>query len=387
MQVTKSLRGLNGRGLWLIGLAVVLLGAGFFILRGLVLPSQQETEEVVEAPQPVTVAALGRLEPVGEVVSVGGPTGERIARLEVAEGDYIQQGTILAYLDSHSERLAERDYAASQLREAQAQLQAETQFGEAQVREAETQRGQIDQPQAFEIQAQQATVRQLNAELELARTDLRRSSDLVNQGAISRQEYDQQATEVRQKQEQLNNAEATLVQLNSTRESGLANADAQLQARRAELGRSQAQIEVDSAARNLQLAEAKLERTLLRAPTNGEVLRIVTQQGEAIGQEGAVLEMGDTRQMYVVAEVYESDIGRVRVGQTATILSRNGAFTESLTGTVERVGSQIFKNDVLDDDPAANADARVVEARIRLTNSQPVAQFTNLQVDVQIDVE
>jgi HlyD family secretion protein len=167
----------------------------------------------------VTVAALGRLEPAGEVVNVGGPTGDRIARLEVAEGDYVQQGTVLAYLDSYQERLAERDYAASQLAEARTRLQTETQFGEAQIREAETQRQQIDRPQAFEIEAQRATIRQLGAELELAQIDLRRSQDLVNQGAISRQEYDQQATEVRQRQEQLNNAQANLIRLESARQS------------------------------------------------------------------------------------------------------------------------------------------------------------------------
>jgi len=97
--------------------------------------------------------------------------------------------------------------------------------------------------------------------------------------------------------------------------------------------------------------------------------------------------MGNTRQMNVVAEVYETDVSRVRLGQTATITSRNGAFDQALTGRVIRVGSQIFKNNVLDDDPAANADARVVEVRIRLDQSQVVRQLTNLQVDVRIDVE
>jgi HlyD family secretion protein len=91
--------------------------------------------------------------------------------------------------------------------------------------------------------------------------------------------------------------------------------------------------------------------------------------------------------MYVVAEVYETDISLVSVGQTATITSRNGAFDQTLTGTVEQVGLQIFKNDVLDDDPAANADARVVEVRIRVNQSEVVADLTNLQVDVLIDVD
>jgi HlyD family secretion protein len=91
--------------------------------------------------------------------------------------------------------------------------------------------------------------------------------------------------------------------------------------------------------------------------------------------------------MYAVAEVYESDVGLVKVGQKATITSRNGAFSKQLTGKVSEVGWQIFKNNVLDDDPAANADARVVEVRVLLDDSQAVAALTNLQVDVKINVK
>lgn len=255
-----------------------------------------------------------------------------------------------------------------------------------QVQEARTRLGQIDRPQSLEVEAQQATVRQLEAELDLAETDLERSQSLRAEGAISQQELDQQVTEVRRAQEELNNARSSLVRLETARSRDLENAQAQVQSTQAESTRSQAQIEVDSAARNLELANASLDRTIIRAPNDGEILQIITQTGEAIGEEG-ILEMGNTRQMYVVAEVYETDVGLVELGQKATITSRNGAFDETLTGNVERIGTQIFKNDVLDDDPAANADARVVEVRIRLDQSEPVARLTNLQVDVRIDVD
>jgi len=51
---------------------------------------------------------------------------------------------------------------------------------------------------------------------------------------------------------------------------------------------------------------------------------ILTYPGEAISD--GILQMGDTRQMYVVAEVYETDVGLVKLGQPPTITSRNGAF-------------------------------------------------------------
>ena len=68
--------------------------------------------------------------------------------------------------------------------------------------------------------------------------------------------------------------------------------------------------------------------------------------------------MGQTSQMYVVAEVYETDISRVILGQKATIISPS--FQGKLTGVVDNIGLQILKRDVLDTDPTADVDARVV---------------------------
>jgi HlyD family secretion protein len=83
-----------------------------------------------------------------------------------------------------------------------------------------------------------------------------------------------------------------------------------------------------------------------------------------------------------VAEVYETDIGRVRPGQRAEVTSP--ALPGPVGGTVERVGLMVYKNDVLDVDPVADADARVVEVRIRLDPSQEAAALSNLQVAVRI---
>lgn len=377
-------------GIWLWLLPIALLAGGGLATRFFLTSTNAIAQEETVAPAPprqVAVVALGRLEPEGEVITVGGPTGDRIGKLEIAEGEFVSQGTILAYLETYEERRAERDYAASQLNEAKAKLNAETRLGQAQVQEAQTRFQQIDRPQQLEIEAQRATIREIEAELALAKIELARFQSLQQEGAVSQQQLDRQLGETRQLEERLNNARVNLVRLEADRTTDLSNARAQVLSQQAEVGRSQAQIQVDSAARNLQLAEARLDRTVIRAPKDGEVLRVLTFPGEAIAAESGILQMGNTRQMFVVAEVYESDVQRVQVGQQAVITSRNGAFNDSLTGRVERIGGQIFKNNVLDDDPAANADARVVEVRIRLDNSTPVAKLTNLQVDVRIDVE
>jgi HlyD family secretion protein len=376
---------------WVLGIAggaiaLGLLGVGVSRIMG--SAPKETTAEATPAPAPqrVEVAALGRLEPRGEVVRVGGPNGEILRRLDVKQGDNVRKGTVLGYLDSYEERLAERDYAASQLAEAQERLAATTQFGEAQIREAQTRVLQAQAPGTSEIDAQRASVRQLEAELTLAQQDLVRQQKLQQEGAISQQDLDQQVSTTRQAEERLNNAKAVLRQRETEQATNIRNAQAQYQSQQANLPVSQVQAAVQSSQQNLNLAEAKLERTIIRAPSAGRVLRVITRAGEAIGTNG-ILDLGDTSQMFVVAEVYESDVGLIRPGQTAMILSRNGAFDKALSGKVSTIGWQVFKNNVLDDDPAANADSRVVEVKIQLDDSKAVEALTNLQVDVKINVQ
>lgn len=374
---------------WAIAAGVAALGLLGLGVAQIVASRRAAFEaELTEVPAPtrVEVVALGRLEPRGEVVRVGGPTGERIQRLEVRQGDIVQTGTVLAYLESYDERRAQRDVAAAQLAEAEQRLRATTTFAQAQVREAQSQAERIQSPAQFELQAQQALVRELEADLAQKSQDLRRFEDLYAQGAISQQERDRQRSTARQAEEKLNNARANLVRLEADLQASLRSAQATVQAQEANLPLSQVQVAVESARQNLNLAEAQLERTIIRAPQAGRILRILTLAGEAIGQDGSVLDMGDTSQMFVVAEVYETDVGLVRVGQPAMITSRNGAFDETLSGRVSEIGWQVFKNNVLDDDPAANADARVVEVKVQLDDGRPVEALTNLQVDVRIDV-
>jgi HlyD family secretion protein len=354
------------------------------------LQTRQAAREQAELPPPrqVKVVALGRVEPASRVIDVATAESGRIDRLEVQKGDQVQPGQILAYLDTYDVRRAERDVAASQLSEARAQLAAETTLGNSQVQEASTRVSQIDGPQQAAIAAQEAAMQSLEAQLNVAEIDLARFQQLNQSGAISRQDLDSQRATVDKLRADLKNAASTKQQLEQARLSDMRNAEAQVSSARATTTRAQVASQVDSAAQNLALAEAQLARTIIRAPQVGQVLDIFAYPGEAVSPDGEpVLALGDTRQMVVVAEVYETDIGLVKVGQPVTITSRNGAFSETLSGTVSEIGLQIAKNDVLDDDPAANADARVVEVRVKVDQSEAVATLTNLQVDVAVDVD
>ncbi|MEM8612700.1 MAG: efflux RND transporter periplasmic adaptor subunit [Cyanobacteria bacterium P01_H01_bin.105] len=372
-----------------IGIALLLLagGASLLALRSVRQSRQAALEEAAKPPpERVDVAALGRIEPKSEVIDVAAAETGVLAKLLVSEGTEVESGQVLAELDMYEIRKAERDYAASQLAEAQQTLTAERGLGAARITEANTKAGQIDRPQIQAIEAQAAKIRSLEARLALAETDLDRFKNLFGQGAITRQDLDRQQTQVDELTSDIANAVATKTQLELARDTALDNAAAQVSMAEADLQLAAVESGVEAAQQNLALADARLNRTVVKAPATGQILDIYVRPGEAVSSN-RLLSMGDTDEMYVVAEVYETDVGLVKSGQKATITSRNGAFEGELSGTVETIGLQIFKNDVLDDDPAANADARIVEVRIAVDQDEAVAMLTNLQVDVLIDIK
>jgi HlyD family secretion protein len=140
---------------------------------------------------------------------------------------------------------------------------------------------------------------------------------------------------------------------------------------------------VDSLRENLKLARTRLERASIRAPVSGRILKILTRPGEETGRR-PILRIGDVDEMYVLTEVYETDIATVRAGQRATITSP--ALRQPLPGVVVEVGRLVSRNVVLDVDPAAAADRRVVEVKIRLDDSAVASQLVDLQVLAEIDV-
>ena len=382
-------------GKWIVGgavavaLALAALGISQFMNRPAAKQSEPAPTVPAQSASTAKITALGRIEPAGEVVKVGGPSGERIGRLLVKEGEAVATGQPIAYLESYDEQLANKSVSQSQLKDALAQFSSAQQYGDAQIAEAQTRRSQSNSPKLKELAVQAATINRIQSELTLAQTDLQRFQSLQTSGAVSQKDLDDKQLIYQTKAGQLKEAEAQLAKIQQERDTSMVNADAQVRSARADQGRSQAQIQIDTARSTLNLAQAKLDRTIIRAPQSGQILKVLKKQGEALepstgGTSGGqgIVELGNTSQMYVVAEVYETDVSRARVGQSAVITS--SAFPGEIAGIVEQVGLKIGKNDVTSTDPAANTDTRVVEVKIRLLNSRPVANLTNLQVQVVI---
>ena len=280
-----------------------------------------------------SVSALGRLQPKGGIISIGAPStpeslsGAVLSSLLVSEGDYVEAGDILAVTDSEVTLRARFQQAnAEQDLAHQSAAVAASQAEEACV--------------VAEVSAKEAQRRQQLLTQELASTE---------------------ETEAAQ-----GKAEATAASCKTSRVNTLV---------------ASANIEVAKA--HLAVAKAELDRATIRSPYNGLILEILAHQGSFVGIEG-FLKLGRIDEMYAIAEVYETDISRVKIGQTATI--RSAALPSGLTGKVELIRHMVHKQDVTGTDPAADRDARIIEVEILLDNSAPAASLSNLQVEIIIDV-
>ncbi|MEN9519742.1 MAG: hypothetical protein RLZZ381_2330, partial [Cyanobacteriota bacterium] len=122
---------------------------------------------------------------------------------------------------------------------------------------------------------------------------------------------------------------------------------------------------------------------------SGQILRINTRVGEQVNTEEGIVELGRTDQMYAIAEVYETDIGKVRIGQPATVSSEYGGFVGKLKGQVEHLGLQVGEKEIVEstEDPTQDENSRIVEVKIRINpeDSKKVAGLTNMQVRVEIN--
>ena len=127
--------------------------------------------------------------------------------------------------------------------------------------------------------------------------------------------------------------------------------------------------------------EVDLKDSQLRSPIDGTVLRVYARPGERPGSDG-ILSVGASDRMEAIAEVYESDIDRIRLGQSASLISENGGFSGKLKAEVLRISPQIRQRDVLSTDPTGDAEARIVEVRLALdpADAKRVQQLSGLKV-------
>ncbi len=325
---------------------ILLLGA-MLLLAGFTSSSLAEGRNAI--------SALGFLEPEGGIVSLSGSTssqGAVISELRVGEGDKVTAGQIVAILDSNPILQATLKQAEANIEVFKARLE---------LVKAGVSKGKI--------KAQRAKIKRLEVEIKTATAKCKRAKKLRAKGTLSQASIEDRCLNESLLTVQLQEGRASLSAISEVRSVDVAVASAEL-------------VNAEAA---LLKAQAEFERSMVRAPFGAQVLKLHARVGELVGAKG-LLQLARTDRMWVRAEVYETEIGRVRPGQRVTVSS--DGFSGKLQGTVEDIGLIIGSNRVKGLDPTSQSNARVAEVKIKLdeADSQRVSRLVLLQVTVVIDI-
>jgi membrane fusion protein (multidrug efflux system) len=237
---------------------------------------------------------------------VSGP----VRSVEVVNTQFVRRGQILFRLDDSDARLAlakaEADY-----------LKARKQFGQISATSGSL-AAQIGARDA-DIGQAQAQLAAAGASLEKARIDLKRRSELVDSGAVSKEElttaqnsYANALANVAQARAAVSQASASR---GAARESWAAN--------EALISGTSVDTSPDVAAAKARLDQARLdlERTVIRAPIDGVVTNRQIQVGQRIAAGAAVMTIVPVGSAYVDANFKEGQLARVRPGQPVELKS------------------------------------------------------------------
>ncbi len=277
------------------------------------------------------VSALGRLLPANGVINIWGAGDAQVEAIHTKQGDWVKKGDLLVTLSNKEQLKSEVSQARKLLEQAEQTLEMEKRF-------------------------QKVKLDGLKGDLENAISRLEKIEK--NKTIASPQIIEERRQTV------------------STTKNELALAE--ISREKAILSLSQ---DIELKRFDLEVAERLAESAEIRSPVDGKVLIVRIEPGNVPGN-GEIMKIADTSKMIVSAEVYESDINRVAVGQSAII--KSVAFEGEVTGTVVSKGHMIFKQSVDSLDPRSLSNSRVVEVQIEIDDAKLVEDLIYLQVDVFI---
>lgn len=342
------------------------------------------------------VVALGKIVPQGEVIkiSVVNARDSRVNQILVQEGDFVQAGQVIAILQG-KERVEQQlleSMANVAIKRSQLQKVQQGDFKQGEILAQQAVIAELEARLQSETKEKAAAINEAQATLANAKQKYQRNESLAKQGAISTSELDNAKEELERTRAIFAQAQADFDNTKSVLQAQLAREKANLQklqeVRPVDVDIAKAELE--QALIQVQQRKAELEDTQVKVPVSGQILRINTRVGEQVNTQEGIAELGQTRQMYVIAEVYESDILKVKPEQKATINSEYGGFQQEITGEVEKIGLQIGQTRLNQgqNNPTTDVNARVVEVKIRIDpeDSPKVANLTGMQVRVEIGI-
>lgn len=268
------------------------------------------------------IAAVAQVVPALGLVELDGPAGDHIEEVLVSEGETVTAGQALLRLHGLGAARAELAQAVASHQELLAQ-------------------------QGLALRHAEITAEQAQAEADFAR----RTVERAEAGGVERmapQMFDGHQHAARMAAWQAEAATAAWSALRATQPAARARAEAAVAA-----------------------AQARVVRSTVSAPQGGTILRLDAVSGGATGRGRPLVVLADLSRMAVVGDVFEGDLARVAVGQTAQVTSRS--LPGPVAGRVVHVGRLIA---------GAGKTGRVT---VEMETATELARLINAEVDLMIE--
>lgn len=301
------------------------------------------------------IAARGRVEgATSQEIKLASRVVGRLQQVPVNDGDPIHKGQVIAVLENND-------------------LQAQVEQARASVLHAQAALERLrNGARPEERAAAHAAMNEAQAAADNALQNYLRSQKLFQEGGIiSQSVLDQSERDSKMAQSRLESATQNykLVMAPPRRED-VASAQAELSLARAQLAQ----------------AQDNYDNTYVRSPVDGVVIKRYMNPGESISYESLyqpIVSVSDTTHLMIRTEIDETDIGKIQIGQRASI--RCDAFRgQVFNGHVVRISGGLGPKKIQTDNPTEKIDMDVLESFVEVEPGSPLR--VGLRVDVYIEL-
>ena len=301
------------------------------------------------------IAARGRVEgATSQEIKLASRVVGRLKEVDVNDGDPVRKGQTIAILENN-DLAAQVEQARAGVARAQSALE-------------KLQNGARPEERAASL----AGRNEAQAASENARQNLERAQKLFHDGGIiSQSVLDQSERDQKMAQARLESADQSYkLVMAPPRLEDVASAQAGLSLARAQLAQ----------------AQDNYDNTFVRSPVDGVVIKRYMNPGESISYESLyqpIVSVSDTTHLMVRAEIDENDVGKIKIGQRASI--RTDAFRgQTFYGHVRRISGGLGPKKIQTDNPTEKIDMDVLESFVELDPGTPLR--VGLRVDVYIEL-
>ncbi len=372
---------------WIVGLVsagLIGIGAGTFALtqrNGAIVDLEKYTVPVKSEPFTLRISSTGTITPV-QSVNLSPKTAGVLKRLLVEQGDRVEQGQIIAYMDQQD---LKGQMLQAQAGVAQARANLEKLRNGSRPEEIAQSKARLNQSQqqllalqngnrTQDINQAQSQVVSAKARVNLANSKLRQYTQLKNAGAVSLERFNEINADVQTATADLAAAQQKLDLLKTgSRNEDVGRAQASVAEARAAYALTtngsraedirQAQAQVASAVGQLEVIQSRMADTVIRAPFAG----IVTQKYASVGafvtpttsasstsSATSTSIVAVAQELEILAKIAEVDIGKIRLGQPVEI-------------NVDAYPEKVFKGRVRLVSPEAVIDQNVTTFQVRVS--------------------